>query len=71
MMHQDDYPAYFECYHLLCKEKIAFPARDANIRMLMGNFCQDSPMFEHVESMAGREIKPTTFAPKPKPALVA
>jgi hypothetical protein len=33
--------------------------RDPNLRMLMSNICADSPMFDYVEQISGREVKTT------------
>ena len=31
--------------------------RDANLRMYMGNLCNDSPMYDYVEQIAGRTVQ--------------
>jgi hypothetical protein len=40
---------------MLRKEKMEFPMRDPNARILMGNLVDDSPMFDFVEEMVGRK----------------
>ena len=54
MMMEDEYPGFQVVYRQLRKENIKFPMRDPNVRMLMSNLVNDSPMFDHVEEMAGR-----------------
>ena len=44
-------------YRQLRKEKVSFPPRDSNMRMLMENMCSDSPMFDFVEQAAGKEVR--------------
>lgn len=34
--------------------------RDPNLRMLMSNICEDSPMYDYVEQIAGRTVKSET-----------
>jgi hypothetical protein len=46
-------------YQTLCKEKVGFPMRDPNIRMLMQSVCEESPMYDHVEELYHRD-KPKT-----------
>ena len=57
MMKEDKFPGFQQLYRQLRKEKVAFPMRDPNVRMLMENFCSDSPMFDFVEQTAGRAVK--------------
>lgn len=64
-MQQDSFPGYAMIYRELCCEKVKFPQRDPNMRMLMEQFCKDSPMFDYVEQIANRE------APKSKPSIPA
>ena len=54
MMHQEKYPGYFSAYKTLCIEKVSFPMRDPNIRMLMESVCKESPMYDHVEEIYHR-----------------
>ena len=68
MMHQDKYPGYFQAYRTLCFEKVSFPFRDPNIRILMESVCQESPMYDHIEEMYNR-TKPVRQKPEPKPAV--
>ena len=56
-MQQGDFIGYFLVYKQLCLEKVNWPMRDPNMRMLMENICNDSPMYEHVESLANREVR--------------
>jgi hypothetical protein len=56
MMQQDAYPGYSIIYRELCSERVKFPPRDPNMRMLMEQFCKDSPMFDYVEQIAHREV---------------
>lgn len=44
-------------YRQLRKEGVTFPVRDSNLRMLMENMCNDSPMFDFVEQAAGKEVR--------------
>lgn len=57
MMEEDSYPGFQLAYRQLRLEKVAFPMRDPNERMLMSNLVKDSPMFDFVEQMAGRANK--------------
>lgn len=57
MMHQDEFPAYHSVYKQLCLEKVKFPNRDPNMRMVMESICKDSPMYEYVEQLNNKEIK--------------
>lgn len=66
MMHQDEFPAYHKVYKQLCLEKVVFPARDPNMRMLMENVCANSPMFDHVEQLANRDVRQPLEKPKPQ-----
>ena len=55
-MREDGFPGFQLVYRQLRKEGVAFPVRDANERMLMGNLGVDSPMFDYVEELAGRTV---------------
>lgn len=55
MMHQDKFSGVHECYRLLRLERVEFPEREANERLLMENLKGiDSPMFDFVEQLAGK-----------------
>jgi hypothetical protein len=49
MMLEDEYPGFQLSYRQLRQERIQFPMRDPNERMLMSNLVKDSPMFDYVE----------------------
>jgi hypothetical protein len=56
MMHQDEFAGVHECYKQLRLEKVEFPNREANERLMMENLQGiDSPMFDFVEQTAGKE----------------
>ena len=57
MMKEDQFPGFMSMYRQLRKEKVGFPPRDSNMRMLMENVCSDSPMFDFVEQAAGKEVR--------------
>lgn len=68
MMLEDEYPGFQKLYRQLRKEGLKFPMRDPNLRMLMSNIISYSPMFDHVEEIAGRTNKSTeeeTKQPRP------
>ena len=66
MMKEDQYPGFAWAYRLLRSEKIEFPMRDPNSRILMGNLVDDSPMFDFVEEMCGRKYE-RKVDPLPQP----
>lgn len=56
MMHQDRFSGVHECYKQLRLERVEFPERDPNERLMMENLKGiDSPMFDFVEQTAGKE----------------
>jgi hypothetical protein len=56
MMHQDRFSGVHECYKQLRLEKVEFPNRETNERLMMENLIGiDSPMFDFVEQTAGKE----------------
>lgn len=74
IMQQGDFLGLFMVYKQLCLEKVKWPMRDPNMRVLMEGICNDSPMYEHVESLANREVRmplqakeaPVVEAPAPR-----
>jgi hypothetical protein len=56
MMQEDKFPGYQLTFRQLSKEKVKFPPRDPNIRMLMEQFVKDSPMYEYVEQLCNKQI---------------
>lgn len=56
IMQEDKFPGYQTTFRQLSKEKVKFPPRDPNIRMLMEQFVKDSPMYEYVEQMCNKQI---------------
>jgi len=54
-MQEDQYPGFQKVYRQLRKEGVKFPMRDPNIRMFMSNMVKDSPMFDFVEQISGKE----------------
>lgn len=56
MMQEDEFPGFQKLYRQLRKEAIPFPKRDPNLRAMMSNICADSPMFDYVEQIAGRQV---------------
>ena len=56
MMHQDRFTGVHEAYKQLRMEGVDFPERDPNERLMMENLKGiDSPMFDYVEQIAGKE----------------
>ncbi len=56
MMYQDKFTGVHDAYRQLRKEGIEFPARDNNERLMMENLKGiDSPMFDYVEQISGKE----------------
>lgn len=55
MMHQDRFSGVHKWYKQLRQEKVDFPEREANERLMMENLKGiDSPMFDFVEQVAGK-----------------
>ena len=54
IMHEDEYPGFQWIYRLLRKEQIAFPMRDPNERLYMGNLVSDSPMYDYIDQITGK-----------------
>lgn len=63
MMQEDEFPGFQKLYRQLRKEAVPFPKRDPNLRAMMSSICSDSPMFDYVEQIAGREAN-SNVAPK-------
>jgi hypothetical protein len=54
-MLEDRFPGYQIAYRQLCKEKVKFPPRNTNIRMLMEQYVKDSPMYDHIEQLCNKQ----------------
>ena len=56
MMHQDKFKDVQDAYRQLRQESVDFPERDNNERLMMENLKGiDSPMFDYVEQISGKE----------------